>query len=1072
MPLLGAVGGASEYSWRGTLDDWPDDFSFTNITNATPGLAYTTGITTITGLNNRAKVTVGTGFSVSVNGGAFSTSPQFIENNDYISVSVQTSSGIDDDFFKTYSTNVRVGKKFSEWRIVTRAKDATPQPFAFDDSSNLEISSPASSNIVTLGGLEPVVPTQIIVTSGISSVKINSGSPVYSGLVLTGDTIQMVGVSSSLYDKRLTTEVLVGTYSTTYSIITREADTSVDQFSFTNVINATPDVSYESNSITLSGADNNVEMDAIIDGRGAFFKVQRVLPVVGLTTIKSYSNTSTVPFKVLNGDIITLSLLSTTEYSTTNTCTLRIVGKSSTTSASYSVTTRVPIVDTIPDRFKFTDLNSVDRDKDYYSNTIELTGMTPGDEAVASITSPGKFRVQRLNASSVLETVRDYSSDNYNVKNGDRITLQVRSSPASNGEVQTSFSVTGSDNRNLNSIFSETITDNWFLSSAVRYCVLNPFSFTNMDDVPRNTLQKERFVVSGPAESDCNLRVSTSNQNSYLLVNGATGNNIPVGIGTTVEVFMASGDYSEVRNTVVSILTANGNVTSAQWTISTIPDKTPAIRLSSSTSQVPFGGTIVLTWTSEYADSVTSNFGVGSGQTEGSIIISEVTQSKIYTITAYGGGGGSKPASVTVPIQTITNAQISASPLSVPFGGNVSVSWSTQNATSVRSNFGVVDPSGQTTIQGITTSRTFTIVGLGPSGESPEASVTVSSQSCQVATQNLAVDSGINALSTLGENGQYYFTSLNGSNVNNPIKTSNTSSENVVDFTTPGANSWIVPNGVTSVTALCIGGGGGGGTSINDTGTSGGGGGGGGGIKRGLINVTPGETITINVGAGGTGAQGTTSSDTIGRDGSTSSCGLIIATGGGGGRANDGGVAGADYGESGQRMVSDTNARGGYGGGAGLINGSSAGQAAPLDSCTVCGGSGGNGASLTGSVGSNGVARVEGKRTGGNGGAYGGGGGGGSRRNPGGNGGNGAVRITYTTSSTTSGDSWNNVASNIKSTFISKSGRPPTITELRYWLNEYKNSSTLTLQQLITNINNSITVNAGPIKDNCGNTIN
>jgi len=805
MPLLGAVGGASEYSWRGTLDDWPDDFSFTNITNATPGLAYTTGITTITGLNNRAKVTVGTGFSVSVNGGAFSTSPQFIENNDYISVSVQTSSGIDDDFFKTYSTNVRVGKKFSEWRIVTRAKDATPQPFAFDDSSNLEISSPASSNIVTLGGLEPVVPTQIIVTSGISSVKINSGSPVYSGLVLTGDTIQMVGVSSSLYDKRLTTEVLVGTYSTTYSIITREADTSVDQFSFTNVINATPDVSYESNSITLSGADNNVEMDAIIDGRGAFFKVQRVLPVVGLTTIKSYSNTSTVPFKVLNGDIITLSLLSTTEYSTTNTCTLRIVGKSSTTSASYSVTTRVPIVDTIPDRFKFTDLNSVDRDKDYYSNTIELTGMTPGDEAVASITSPGKFRVQRLNASSVLETVRDYSSDNYNVKNGDRITLQVRSSPASNGEVQTSFSVTGSDNRNLNSIFSETITDNWFLSSAVRYCVLNPFSFTNMDDVPRNTLQKERFVVSGPAESDCNLRVSTSNQNSYLLVNGATGNNIPVGIGTTVEVFMASGDYSEVRNTVVSILTANGNVTSAQWTISTIPDKTPAIRLSSSTSQVPFGGTIVLTWTSEYADSVTSNFGVGSGQTEGSIIISEVTQSKIYTITAYGGGGGSKPASVTVPIQTITNAQISASPLSVPFGGNVSVSWSTQNATSVRSNFGVVDPSGQTTIQGITTSRTFTIVGLGPSGESPEASVTVSSQSCQVATQNLAVDSGINALSTLGENGQYYFTSLNGSNVNNPIKTSNTSSENVVDFTTPGANSWIVPNGVTSVTALCIG---------------------------------------------------------------------------------------------------------------------------------------------------------------------------------------------------------------------------------------------------------------------------
>ncbi len=139
MPLLGAVGGASEYSWRGTLDDWPNDFSFTNISNATPGLAYTTGITTITGLNNRAKVTVGTGFSLSVNGSPFSTLPQFIKNNDYISVQVQTSSGTDADFFKTYSTNVRVGKRFSEWRIVTRSKDSTPDPFTFNNSSNLEI---------------------------------------------------------------------------------------------------------------------------------------------------------------------------------------------------------------------------------------------------------------------------------------------------------------------------------------------------------------------------------------------------------------------------------------------------------------------------------------------------------------------------------------------------------------------------------------------------------------------------------------------------------------------------------------------------------------------------------------------------------------------------------------------------------------------------------------------------------------------------------------------------------------------------------------------------------------------
>lgn len=1071
MPLLGAVGGASEYSWRGTLDDWPNDFSFTNITNATPGLAYTTGITTITGLNNRAKVTVGTGFSVSVNGGAFSTSPQFIENNDYISVKVQTSSGTDSDFFKTYSTDVRVGKKFSEWRVITRSKDSTPEPFAFNDSSNLEISSPASSNIVTLGGLEPDVPTQIIVTSGISSIKINGGSPIYSGLVLTGDTIQMVGVSSSFYDKKLTTEVLVGTYSTTYNIITREADTTVNQFSFTNVINATPDVAYESNSITLSGADNNVEMTALIEGRGAFFKVQRVLPVVGLSTVKNYSDTSSTTFPVFNGDIITLSLLSTSEYSATNTCTLRIIGKNSTVSAGYSVTTRIPIVDTIPDRFKFDDLNSVDRDKDYYSNTIQLTGMTPGDEAVASITSPGKFRVQRLNSSSVLETIRDYSSDNYNVKNGDRITLQVRSSPASNGEVQTSFSVTGSDNRNLNSIFSETITDNWFLSSAVRFCIINPFSFTNLDNLPRNTLQKTSFTVSGPAESDCNLRVSTSNPNSYLLVNGVTGNNVPVGIGTTVEVYMTSGEYSEVRTTSVSILTANGNVTSSQWTLTTIPDKTPVIRLSSSVAQVPYGGELILSWESEYATSVSSNFGVGSGQTTGSILLSGITQSKIYTITAYGPDGGSRPSSVTIPIQTITTAQITASPTTIPYEGNVAISWSTQNANYVRSNFGAVEPSGQVVIEGVTQRTTYTVVGVGPSGDSPEASVTVSTEACQVSVQNLPIDSGVNATSKLGEDGQYYFTSLEGSNINNSMKSGSTSSGNVADFTTPGTYSWIVPSGVTSVLVLCIGGGGGGG-SDSGTETDGGGGGGGGGIKRGTIGVNAGQTLVINVGSGGAGAIGGSKGQAeIGESGQTSSCGTVSASGGGGGGRSTSGLGGSDNGGAGQTKTSSTNARGGFGGGAGLIDGTNAGSADGTDSCTSCGGPGGNGASLTGAVGSLGVARSGGKLTGGDGGNYGGGGGGGSKGNRGGKGGNGAVRITYTSSSI-GGDSWNNVALNIRSTFISRSGRPPTITELRYWLNEYKNSTTLTLQQLINNISNNLTTNKGSVKDNCGNTIN
>lgn len=69
-------------------------------------------------------------------------------------------------------------------------------------------------------------------------------------------------------------------------------------------------------------------------------------------------------------------------------------------------------------------------------------------------------------------------------------------------------------------------------------------------------------------------------------------------------------------------------------------------------------------------------------------------------------------------------------------------------------------------------------------------------------------------------------------------------------YSVPGIYSEVVPAGVSVVSAVCIGGGGGGagGSSSN---ASGSGGGGGGGLTWGIFPVTPGETLTIQVGAGG-----------------------------------------------------------------------------------------------------------------------------------------------------------------------------------------------------------------------------
>ncbi|MEE8170769.1 MAG: hypothetical protein V3T70_09495, partial [Phycisphaerae bacterium] len=106
---------------------------------------------------------------------------------------------------------------------------------------------------------------------------------------------------------------------------------------------------------------------------------------------------------------------------------------------------------------------------------------------------------------------------------------------------------------------------------------------------------------------------------------------------------------------------------------------------------------------------------------------------------------------------------------------------------------------------------------------------------------------------------------------------------NMMVFSTPGADSFNVPAGVTQIMVEVRGGGGGGGKG-NAGGGAVGQGGSGGGYGKGIFAVTPGSMHSVIVGAGGLGSNGGTC--TVGSPGGTSSFGtttLISATGGGGG---------------------------------------------------------------------------------------------------------------------------------------------------------------------------------------------
>lgn len=154
-------------------------------------------------------------------------------------------------------------------------------------------------------------------------------------------------------------------------------------------------------------------------------------------------------------------------------------------------------------------------------------------------------------------------------------------------------------------------------------------------------------------------------------------------------------------------------------------------------------------------------------------------------------------------------------------------------------------------------------------------------------------------------------------------------------FTTPGSYTFVVPPGVEQVSAVVVGGGGQAGRSGSNVGA---GGGGGGGLSYGTFSVTPGESITVQVGAGGDGGSSTGGSggDSFVSRGSTQ---LLLGGGGAGGLRSTSSAAGGAGGSSGG-TERDGGGLGGRGGGGRNNNCGGAGGGAGGYS-----GNGGNGAS-------------------------------------------------------------------------------------------------------------------------------
>lgn len=143
----------------------------------------------------------------------------------------------------------------------------------------------------------------------------------------------------------------------------------------------------------------------------------------------------------------------------------------------------------------------------------------------------------------------------------------------------------------------------------------------------------------------------------------------------------------------------------------------------------------------------------------------------------------------------------------------------------------------------------------------------------------------------------------------------------IQEFTGSGVFPFTVPAEVTTILVELWGGGGGGGYPSFGAGILIGGGGGGGGYTRALLVVTPGATYNISVGGGGSGSllSGYAPAGGPGSDGGTSqitdsSSNVLVSAGGGGGGAADGSSGSGGQGQSGTNVIGRNGGAGGTGG--------------------------------------------------------------------------------------------------------------------------------------------------------------
>jgi hypothetical protein len=160
-------------------------------------------------------------------------------------------------------------------------------------------------------------------------------------------------------------------------------------------------------------------------------------------------------------------------------------------------------------------------------------------------------------------------------------------------------------------------------------CQVTVYSQTQTQNPPTCSLDvSQSSVTSGQGVS---LSWSTANATSVSITNlgsvNVSGSQVVYPYTTTTYVLTAYGNGGSTSCTRTVYIQSNSVI------------NTPSCSLYANPTVTSYGGSATLVWNTSNAYSVSIDNGVGSVQANGSYVLSNITGTRTYTLTAYGNGG-------------------------------------------------------------------------------------------------------------------------------------------------------------------------------------------------------------------------------------------------------------------------------------------------------------------------------------------------------------------------------------------------------------------------------------------------